>query len=124
MQCAGQGAEFLAVRVSSILPSQEFFVSRDKLKILVENIGPAFSTNPFNSSHKTKNPWFSRMDDKLTTRNSAPWPAHSIHWRLATEGWIPAYSKKARINFVPSIVLTSFRGKKIVSAISHSFVVP
>ena len=29
---------------------------------------------------------------------SAPRPAHCIHWRVGTEGWIPAYGKKAGMN--------------------------
>ena len=29
---------------------------------------------------------------------SAPRPAHCIHWRVRTEGWIPAYRKKAWMN--------------------------
>ena len=37
------------------------------------------------------------MGNDLTARNSAPLPSH---WRLATEDWIPAYCKKARINSV------------------------
>ena len=40
------------------------------------------------------------MDDDLIAKNSPPWPAHCIRWRLATEGWIPAYCMKARINSV------------------------
>ena len=44
----------------------------DELKGLEENIRPAFSTNPFNSSQETKNPLLDRIDEDLTTKSSAP----------------------------------------------------
>ena len=64
---------FLEVRSSSILTSKGFFVSWDSL----------FSTHP----RRQRAPgWAGPLEI------SAPRPAHCIHWRLGTEGWIPMTS--------------------------------
>ena len=42
------------------------------------------TTNSFNLSQETKSPWLSRMNENLTTKTSAPRPAHCIRWGVAT----------------------------------------
>ena len=75
----------VAQRVGQRIPgSAGFFVTRDQLKRLAENIWPA-------SSNETKNLWLSQMDGDHTTNNSAPQQVHCIRWKMATEGWITAY---------------------------------
>ena len=74
------------------------------MKGLVEKAGLIFITNIFNLSLEKKNSWLGRMDEDITAKISAPWPAHCIPWRLATDDWIPAYCKKAGINSIGSRV--------------------
>ena len=75
---------FLVVRSSSILTSQGFFVSWDSL----------FSNHP----RRQRTPCCAGRMMTLPLEISAPLPAHCIHWRAGTEGWIPTYWKKAGIN--------------------------
>ena len=89
MQCAGQGADISSGKVI-IRPAQPGVLC---LQGWVEK----------REYPETKNPWLVRMGMMtLPLEISAPRPAHCIHWRVGTEGWIPAYWKKDGMNSVAS----------------------
>ena len=57
-----------------------------------EGVDLIFASNPFNFTQETKEPMaLEAGEDDLNARNSAPRPAHCIHWGEATEDWIPAF---------------------------------